>query len=191
MRTFFAVAVFLFFLTPCRSCDCESQQVNAASAAKYDFIFTGKVTAVSSCDGKAIVTFFVDTLFKGSSFAEATLEFDCSTDCQMSFSKNEQWIIYAEYVNYGEANVKFCSLSRKRLGAGIADYYAVAHGMTFEAEKEFLRKNFGVQSINVPDKQDDQHHELVRPDFRQMMWYFVAGLVVLVIIYFIVKKLFK
>ncbi|HLG03465.1 MAG TPA: hypothetical protein VI731_07700 [Bacteroidia bacterium] len=181
----------LFTLKGIAACDCPTDSVTIKSLDRYDVIFQGKVVSVSGCDETAKVIFSVITLFKGKSYPETTLEFDCSSDCQMSFAPGEEWIIYAEYIRYGEGSVKFCSLSRKKPVAGEQDHFAQQQGMSYDSTIAFLKKNYGVQLLHEKKVRDQQHHELILPDRVQMLGYLAAGLVVIVLLYFIVKKVFK
>lgn len=185
--------IFLLFAgwESARACDCPPETPTESAMRSYDFIFSGKVIAISGCDKIAHVTFSVDELYKGKSFASASLEFDCTSDCQMNFAPGEEWIIYADYVSYGKAKVEFCSLSRKKNAVNAEDFYQVSHGMDYNSEKNLLLKTFGKQTLNIVDQQATQHHELIHPKGMQIIWYLAAGLAGLGLFYFLGKKFLK
>lgn len=174
-----------------RACDCPPEAVNETTMRSYDFIFSGKVLAVSGCDKDAQVTFEIQQLYKGKSYATSSVQFDCLSDCQMSFVPGEEWIIYSDYVLYGQGQVKFCSLSRKKIADAKEDFYNISHGMDFESEKQMLLNIFGEQKLNVKDPKQEQHHQLIHPEGMQIVWYLAAGLAGLAAFYFLGKKFLK
>ena len=174
-----------------RACDCPSDSLSEKRIQSYEFIFTGKVVAVSGCDKNAHVTFEIQELFKGKSFKSASLEFDCLSDCQMSFSPGEEWIIYSNYVSYGTGKIEFCSLSRKKMSSSENDFYTLSHGLDFESERKKLLSLFGTQEFNIADPKAEMHHELIHPDRFQFVIYLAGGLAGLLLIYFLGKKFLK
>lgn len=174
-----------------RACDCPSDSLSEKLIRSYDFIFSGKVIAVSGCDKNAHVTFQIEQLFKGKSFATTAVEFDCTSDCQMSFVPGEEWIIYSNYVSYGNAKVEFCSLSRKKMSPGEDDFNTISHGMDFDSEKKKLLVMFGEQKLNKVDPKSEQHHELIHPNGMQTLLYLIGGFAGLVLFYFLGKKFLK
>src|SRR6185436_2562869 len=97
--------LFIFSFQKTFACDCEMATVSAESISKYELIFVGKVVAISGCDESAKANFAVEKLFRGKCFSATDVEFDCSSDCQMSFVPGQTWIIYATYEKYGEPKV--------------------------------------------------------------------------------------
>jgi hypothetical protein len=165
--------------------------VDMKTIADFELIFIGKVAAISGCDKSAHVSFAVQKLFRGKCFPETALEFDCTSDCQMNFSPNETWIIYASYMSYGKAKVEFCSYSRQQFENDKDDYNTVVHGMTFTEESAWLEKNLGLQKMDEKDVQSEQHHENIRPQGYAVLWYLGGGFLGLIVIYFLVQKFLK
>jgi len=186
------IFLFIFPFQKTFACDCKMAGVSTESIAKYELIFIGKVVAISGCDDeKAKVNFSVEKLFRGKCFPATDVKFDCATDCQMSFAPGQTWIIYATYEKYGEPKVHFCSYSRQQFPSEAEDYNTSVHGMTFSQELTWLEKNLGVQKLNEKDVLMEQHHENIRPQGYDFVWYYVFGLLSLVAIYFITKKFLK
>ena len=94
-----------FLLTACLSFACECPPlapVSLTNAQGYDVLFYGSVDSVSACDpkGKAIAYFTITELYKGNVVKYVPLNFDCASECLMSFAKGEQWLVYAKYEKF-------------------------------------------------------------------------------------------
>jgi hypothetical protein len=189
--SFLFLFLFIFLFQKTFACDCQMAALKMETLASYELIFYGKVIAVSGCDEKAKAHFSVEKLFKGKCFPSTDVEFDCSSDCQMSFSPGQTWIIYATYEKYGEPKVEFCSYSRQQFSKETDDYNTTTHGMTFADELTWLEKNLGLQKLNEKDIQSQQHHENIRPEGYDFLWYLAFGLIGLIAIYFLNKKFLK
>ncbi|HEU4719032.1 MAG TPA: hypothetical protein VFU15_14410 [Bacteroidia bacterium] len=189
-KLLFVFAANLFFLHAF-ACNCPTVALTKENLAAYDFIFTGKVVAVSGCSDDASVSFEIEKLYRGKSYREAQLKFDCTSDCGMTFSPGEEWIIYAKYVGYGKAEVKFCSFSRKYVADDKNDFVTPLHGMSYAMENEWLEKTLGVQELNVRNPEDDMHHENIHPSQQQALLYFGLGLAGLLVLLFLTKKFLR
>ena len=183
--------VFIFSFQQAFACDCKNVALSLKSISSYELIFYGKVVAVSGCDKNAHANFNVEQLFRGKCYPSTDLQFDCTTDCQMSFSPGQTWIIYATYEKYGKPKVDFCSYSREQFANEKEDYNTVVHGMDFSDELIWLKKNLGEQKLDVVDIQAQQHHENTRPQGYEFLIYLALGFVGMIVIYFIVQKFLK
>lgn len=193
-KNFFGFVLVLLFSSTSWACKCDSlQPLSLESLKNYELIFVGHVSSIASCDeeGKARVLFLVDSLFKGKAFAGTEVQFDCSTSCAMSFAPGERWLIYSKYVKYGLAEVHLCSHSRKQVQQGKDDYAVFTQGNTFEESLKWLSENSGVQVLNSEADLNQPSRELVHPDQQQSIWLVVAGLVMVVILYFAVKRFLR
>ncbi|MSP68786.1 MAG: hypothetical protein EXR20_00790 [Bacteroidetes bacterium] len=184
--------LFLFFIceTSLLACDCKIGPISELTIENEELIFLGKVVAISGCDVVAKVNFQVTELYRGKCFEETAVEFDCSSDCLMSFVPGQTWLIFANYKKYGEPKVKFCSYSRQQFELNQADYNSAVHGMGFQEERDWLKIKFGLQALNINNKGLQQHHTNIRPAGLQFLWYIGLGLVVLAGLYFIGRKFF-
>lgn len=191
MKRFLLALFFLFSGSALFACECTLGPVTEKSVEPFDFIFAGKVVAVSGCDETAKVKFTVSELYRGKSYATTELEFDCSSDCQMSFAPDEEWLIYAHYTGYGQAKVEFCSYSRKKFANPADDFNTVTHQMDFATEQAWLKHKFGVQKLNEYEIVEQQHHENLKPQGLSMLWVMLAGFGVLGLFYFIVRKFLR
>ena len=188
MNSVFVLAILLSGLKA-NACDCGNGLLTLDAIKSSELIFLGDVSAVSGCNGTSKATFNVQELFRGKCYRNVAVEFDCSSDCQMSFAPGQTWIIYATYKKYGEPEVKFCSYSRQLIAG--EDYNTIAHGMDFNAEKSWLEKNLGLHELNIKAPGDDQHHENIRPEGYEALWYLGGGFLALIALYFISRKFLK
>lgn len=192
MRKLFLFAIaFSFSLSTLVACDCETIPISVQSIASSELIFLGKVVAISGCDKTSKASFSIQELFRGKAFANIEIEFDCTSDCQMSFSPGQTWIIYAKYKTYGKAEVFFCGYSRQQFANEKDDYNSVAQGMNFDDEKKWLENNVGVQTLNEKNPMADDLHENIHPNGYQILYYLGFGFVGLIVIYFVGRKYLK
>ncbi|MEO6882752.1 MAG: hypothetical protein ABI199_01870 [Bacteroidia bacterium] len=197
MKKIFFLFAFSCLVKSAIACDCPPIQQNIQQQSRtYAVIFEGKVDSVSVISGKyASVYFNVSELFKGKSYAESQVRFDCSTSCQLNFTPKETWIIYANYYKYGELEIKFCSRSRKLIADTTQDYYSVNNGMSFKNELAFLQKNFGSQPLLNEDTIALQHEEeaqrLTHPTGVQALWLVGISFVVVTAFLYFFNKYFK
>ena len=190
-KIFFLFLIFIAFQQKASACNCNAVVTDEKSIRQYDFIFLGKVIATSGCDKTSKAKFVVDELFRGKSYATTEVEFDCSSDCQMSFLPGQVWIIYANYTGYGQSKVDFCSLSRMQFDNEKDDFNSASHGMSFKDEVLFLETKLGKQKLNEVDKIDQQHHENIIPNPVQATIALVCGIVGVLLLYFIVRKVLR
>lgn len=192
MRTFLVVLLLILFSpAEIKACTCEAVPFSLEAVKPYELIFIGEVVAVSGCDQTSKATFAIKELYRGKSFANSIVEFDCSSACQMSFAPGQTWIIYATYKKYGEADVNFCSFSRQKFASEAEDFNTTTHGMNFNEEQQWLKKNLGIQALNEKNTEAEQHHENIRPDGSQTLIYLGAGFLALILFYFLGRKFLK
>jgi hypothetical protein len=185
------IALALLLSPALFACKCAMPPFSEETVKPYEFVFYGKVVAVSGCDKTAKVKFTIIELFRGKSFETTELEFDCASDCQMSFSPGEEWLIYSNYENYGQARVELCSFSRKKIDGETGDYNAFNNGMSFADEKKWLEEKLGVQKLNEKDMIDRPHHENARPEGMNVVWTMLIGFAILGVFYFVVRKFIR
>jgi hypothetical protein len=191
---------FLFYLlsSPCFSCECPPiEAFSKKNSATYDVIFYGTVDSIVPCAASGIGTAFfnINSLYKGTAEKKVSVDYDCTSACMMSFSKGDEWIIYASYQGFNLLTVNICSHSRKRISAVSADFYTISSGRSFDEENTFLSKTFGILSFSVHNDLNDKQKEFQphneQPSAINKLWLLVISLSVMLIIYFISKKLFK
>lgn len=190
--------IFFFTYLYSHACECPPlQPVSKELCGQYDVIFYGRVDSIASCgtEGLGTVYFTIISLYKGSAQQHVSVDYDCTSSCMMSFSKDEEWIIYSVYQHFDLITVNLCSHSRKKANAGSADFYQAASGRSFEEENLFLEKALGIQpyashnELNDRQKEMQPHNE--QPAALTKLWLLLISLGVMAIIFIITKKYFK
>lgn len=188
---------FLFFLLSemTFACECPAiKPISNDSFKNYDVIFTGRVDSVSACltDGNSTAYFFINELYKGAVQQHQKVDFDCSSECMMSFSKDEEWIIYATYQRFDLMTVKLCGHSRKLFTDVSQDYYQMAAQRTFEEEKQFLKTTLGthsfIQNNEQSQQQDDAKSRNEQPSGINKLWLLLISFATMAIVYFVTKN---
>lgn len=191
---------YLFFILIMRSallmaCECPPlSPISKERCDNYDIIFIGKVDSVSTAatGGISSVYFTLEELYKGHAVKQVSLDFDAVSACMMSFAKNDEWIIYANYQRFDEISVKLCSHSRKRMNAGEQDFYATAAQRTFEQEQEFLKKTFGAQPFQEKESWNKEQEDLKprneQPSGMNKLMLLFVSFGVMILIYLLTRK---
>lgn len=190
------ISLFLIFLSGyVHACQCPVlPALSKESCEAYDVIFYGKVDSVSSCDTKgiAIAYFTVSELFKGNIEQQVSINFDCSSECMMSFSTGEEWLIYSKYVKFDLLKVEICEHSRRKFSDDAQDIYMMAAKRTIEKEREFLKTTFGLQNFKQPNDLNKMHDETGPRNTQPSSWGKLILLLISVVVmggvYFFTRK---
>lgn len=188
---------FLFFLLTKVTFACECPPIKPISKDlfnTYDAIFTGQVDSVSACstDGKSKAYFFINELYKGNLNQHLEVVFECSSECMMSFSKEEEWLMYATYSRFDMLVVNLCGHSRKFFNDPSQDYYQMAAQRSFEEEKQFLKTTLGVHSAVQNDELSQQQSDFKsrneQPSGSNKLLLLLISFSVMAIVYFVTRK---
>lgn len=184
--------LFLLFSRVIIACECPPiSPISTALAKSYTIIFNGRVDSVSICnmDGLAIAYFTVNELYKGAVQQNVKIYFDCSSPCMMSFNKNDEWLIYANYMRFNQLTIILCSHSRKFIEDLKQDYYAVSAGRTFGDEAKYLKHILGIQPfIKEENTEDALQPQNLQPSGQNKIYLLLVSISVMIIIYFISRK---
>lgn len=191
------IILFLFFITsfnPLFPCECPTfSPITKEATTNYDVIFFGYVDSVSACDkkGSAVTYFTVSELYKGRVQKNVAINFDCLSECLMSFEKGQEWLIYATYKKFDYLTVNICSHSRKRFVNEAEDFYIMAAQRTITKEQQFLKESLGMQSLPQEGGQPivtdiGTHNE--QPSAISKLVLLIISLLAMVVVYFIMKK---
>jgi hypothetical protein len=197
MKKITVLLILLVSYAAARACTCPPlQKLSKEIADSYDVIFLGTVDSVGSCEGNRGSAYFViSQLFKGETTSRIFVNFDCVTDCRMQFKAGETWLIYAEYARYGDLRVNYCGRSRKHASDVNEDFSIATHGITFGEELDYIKLNFGVRQVNEKDrdviKEDIPSRELIHPGGKQTLLLLAISLIGMLVIWYVVKKLWK
>lgn len=177
------------------ACECPPlSPVDQELTKNYDVIFVGKIDSLSPCstEGIAIAYFTIHELYKGKASRRVEVHFDCSSACLMSFSKNEEWIIYAIYQRFDLVSVKLCSHSRKHFKTGEQDFYQAVSGRTFEEEQTFLKSALGEQPFIEKENWNEEQKEFkphnTQPSNSNKIYLLLISFGVMILIYILTRK---
>ena len=190
------IVLFFIFFSNIQgySCDCAPQKTfnKENIESTYKVAFLGKVTALTNHDGRPFIRFEVMEPYIGKIQKETEI-LDPNSDCSISFTVGEEWLVYGNYHEFGIAETNICTRSRKHFTSDSTDYFKATFGTTFDSDKEFLRKTFGVQPFLIKNKDEEllSHRELIKPKGFEMVWMILIGTVFLTIFSFVFKKYFK
>ena len=189
--------LFLIFLSS-SSFACECSQLVPISmdlCQNYDVVFYGRIDSVSICDNKserAIAYFTIEELYKGEVKKHVKINFDCSSECMMSFAGEEEWIIYAKYTKFDHLVVSICEHSRKKFAKGVEDLYFLDSKRTFDEELKFLKSTLGIQATTEPIVINNAETGTGRHNTQPTGWgkviLLLVSLVVMIVVYILTRK---
>ncbi len=189
---------FILFSNILFACDCPPlEPVSKDICKKYDVIFYGTVDSIIPCrtEGIGTVYFTITSLYKGNVEQHISVDYDCTSACLMSFSKNEEWIIYGVFQHFNLVTVDLCSHSRKKITDSTADYYQVAAQRTFEQENEFLETTLGIQTYAQHNQLNDTQKEMgprnEQPSAMGKLWLLLVSLGAMIIVYIVSRKYYR
>jgi hypothetical protein len=194
MQRFLAVLIFASF-GRLFACECPPLAPITKELCKdYNVIFLGKVDSIAPCDtkGNAIAFFTITELYKGNSERTIKINFDCSSECLMSFAKNEDWLVYAKYEKFDRLRVQLCEHSRKKYPDNSQDIYMTGAHRSFGEEKEFLKETFGIQAFLQVNDLNRQQQEMgprnEQPSASGKVLLLLISLLVMGLVWFFTRK---
>jgi len=173
------------------ACQCPVLPLNRALTANYQLIFYGKVVEVHACaDKPGEAVFAIKELYQGNAASTFTMVYDCKEECYIPLNTGEEWIIYANYRQMGNARMEWCSRSRKMMSVPKEDFYTVNYGTTFDDDVRFLRDTLGIHrtmSDNLANTGGRNQH----PDLNSTILTLLVSLAGMVGFYFLIRRFFR
>ena len=191
------IVLFLSLLISFYSLACECKDfvsITKDLCSEYDVIFLGTVDSVSACDEKgfSVAYFTITELYKGKVKKQVQINFDCNTECMMSFAEGEEWIIYALYEKFDHLNVSICGHSRKKFDNETLDVFFVNAKRTFEKEREFLKTSFGTLSFAEENDLNNQQDQVGPRNQLPSNWgkltLLLVSILAMGIVYYVTRK---
>ena len=190
------IAILLLFISGSASaCDCKTlQPISKELCGNYDAIFYGKADSVGVCrpDGSSTVYFTIIELYKGSVEEHVKVDFDCASSCLMSFSKGDEWLMYASFQRFDLLTVKLCDHSRKLFSDATEDVYQLAAHRTFDEEKAFLKNTLGIQKFAENNELNEMHEQMgarnEQPSDKNKILLLLVSFFVMAIVYYLARK---
>ena len=191
----FVLIFFLMFTKAVLGCECPTlSAITKESCASYDVIFSGNVDSVAECDtkGLSIAYFTVLELYKGNIQQQVKVNFDCSSECLMSFAKGETWLIYGKYKRFDLLTVNICGHNRKFFADEAQDFYMMTAQRTFEQEKQFLKETFGTREFISNETQTTPATGLLsrneQPSGTNKLFLLLISFVVMAIVFLVTQN---
>lgn len=194
MRIIFLSFLFLFS-TVCFACECGTlDPLTKEKCKNYDVIFYGTADSIGVCNDKfsAVAYFTITELYKGNIKRQAEINFDCNTECMMSFAANDEWIIYAKYSKFDFLQISICEHSRKKFNDDAQDFYLIESKRTFKEELDFLKTNLGILAFVQPTVVNNSVTDTGRHNTQPSSWgkitLLLVSLIVMSLVYYFTRK---
>jgi hypothetical protein len=184
------VSLFVFLVFAVEACQCPPSVLSLKECEKYEIIFKGKVVSAKTCDtrpGEAI--FEVSELFKGNTEKKFRLYFTCKDDCAREFAVGDEWIIYTRYKQIDNAQMDWCSRSRKYFRFDKEDYYTELYGNDYDDELTFLRSTLG--NHRVMEKKQVSEERNKKPNVTESIYILISSLGAIILFYFLINRFLK
>ena len=189
LLTVFSFSVFHFsFLN---ACQCPLTLLSRDECEKYELIFRGKILSSTGCiDKKGIAIFKIMELFKGNTQVTFKVSFTCGVECAQAFNPGEEWIIYTRYKQIDNAQMDWCSRSRKYIKNEKEDFYTLTYGNKYDEELAFLRLNLGNHNLLKENPYKSASRNIL-PSNTQMIVMLIISLTAIILFYYLFNKFFK
>lgn len=190
-RFFYSIVLIVGLYCRALACQCPLTTLSLNECNKYEIIFKGRIDSVRTCESNfGEVFFIVSELYKGNVTEKFKVLFECKVPCAMEFKPGEEWIIYTNYKQIGNAKMDWCSRSRKYFKNLKEDYYAATYGNDYDEEVKFLRTNLGLHRV-VAENKNASDNRNIRPSSNQMILILVCSLLGVILFYWLFNKFFK
>ncbi len=196
IKKLFLLCSFFLSVNKINGCDCKQvSPLTIIECRKFDAIIQCKIDSVSTCNQRSIAYAKCIEIYKGEPVKQVQFSFDCSTSCQLSFAKNERWLIYGKLNDQNQLELNFCDRNRKYFESTKDDYFLVNTGLSFADEINYLKKNIGLKIGNTPINNvstiDITQRENALTSGSNNLLLLLASLFFFLLIYFIVNKKLK
>ena len=194
MRRFFFI-IISFLSAPTFACKCDQiKPISQELVANYDVVFFGKIDSVqyANQNGLCVAYFSINDLYKGSVLQNVKVNYDCTSECMVSFEKFDEWIVYAKFKRFDLISVSICGHSRKYFKDPSQDFYFTTSLKTFDQEKQFLKKTLQLhpfaQNNKLNQVQADLKPRNEQPQGIVKLWLLFISFGVMGVVYFISRK---
>lgn len=186
--------IFLIFIISSKisfACQCPLTALNETETNKYDLIFRGKITSINlkeNTNSEAI--FELSELYKGNSRKQFKILFNNADPCKLDLRIGEEWVIYTNYKQIDNAQLDFCSRSRKLFKSLKEDFFYETTGVTYDEEVRYLQSKLGLHKLLKEDINKVENRNKI-PSKNQFILILVSSLVGIIVFYWLIKKLLK
>jgi len=174
------------------ACQCPLTKLSLEECDKYSIIFRGRIIKDTLFElKKGEVTFQINELYKGVIPSQFKVLFDSGEECAQVFSVGEEWIIYTNYKQATNAQMDWCSRSRKYFKNEKLDFYTVTYGNDYDDELKFLREKLGQHKIGEAQQQKPDWAGNQIPTQSEFIIYLLISIAGVVGFIYLVKRFLK
>jgi hypothetical protein len=172
------------------ACQCPLTVLNEAETNKYDIVFKGKITSVKLSKERSEALFAIQELYKGPIGETFTVLFNDADVCKLELTAGDEWIIYANFKQISNAQLDFCSRSRKFFKNAKEDFFAVTTGISYDEEMKYLQTKLGLHTClkNNPNMSENRN---IIPSSGQFIIFIVCSIIGVIVFYWLVNNFFK
>ncbi len=172
------------------ACQCPLTALNETETNKYDIVFKGKITSVKLSKERSEALFTIQELYKGPVGETFTILFNDADECKLELQVGDEWIIYANFRQVNNAQLDFCSRSRKFFKNTKEDFFAVTTGISFDEEMTYLQTKLGLHTC-LKTKPNMSENRNIIPNSWQFIVFIVCSIIGLIFFYWLVNKFLK
>ncbi len=182
---------FNFYLSV-SACQCPLTQLNETETNKYDIIFKGKITHINLQKEKSELLFTVEELYKGTITEQFTVLINNLDECKLEMREGDEWLIYSNFKQINNAQLNFCSRSRKFFKNIKEDFFTVNSGLSYDEEIRYLQKKLGLHKCLKKNlDQTDVEHRNIIPTSTQFVIMILCSIAGLVFFYWLINRFLK
>lgn len=172
------------------ACQCPLTGLNEAETNKYDIVFKGKITSVKLSKDRNEALFTIQELYKGPIGEAFTVLFNDVDECKLELQAGDEWIIYANFRQVNNAQLDFCSRSRKFFKNAKEDFFAVTTGISYDEEMKYLQTKLGLHTCLKSNPNMSENRNII-PSSGEFIIFIVCSIIGVIIFYWLVNKFLK
>jgi hypothetical protein len=172
------------------ACQCPLTALNEAETNKYDIVFKGKITSVKLSKERSEALFTIQELYKGPIGETFTILFNDADECKLELQAGDEWIIYANFRQVNNAQLDFCSRSRKFFKNAKEDFFAVTTGISYDEEMKYLQRKLGLHTCLKSNPNMSENRNII-PSSGQFIIFIVCSIIGVIVFYWLVNKFLK
>ena len=174
----------------CFACQCPITALNETETSKYDIIFKGKITLVKLLKERSEALFTIQELYKGPIGETFTVLFNDADVCKLDLIAGDEWIIYANFRQVNNAQLDFCSRSRKFFKNTTEDFFTVTTGISYDEEMKYLQTKLGLHTCLKSNPNMSQNRNII-PSIGQFIFFIFCSIIGVIVFYWLVNKFLK
>ena len=172
------------------ACQCPLTALNEAETNKYDIVFKGKITSIKLLKERSEALFTIQELYKGPIGETFTVLFNDADACKLELIAGEEWIIYANFRQVNNAQLDFCSRSRKFFKNAKEDFFAVTTGISYDEEMKYLQIKLGLHTCLKSNPNMSENRNII-PNTGQFIVFIICSIIGVIVFYWLVNKFLK